>query len=87
VEEQYFMMAPEVQGWMGKMKQIACDMDDLLDGFGDYNSTGSQSILKVRYSNPKRLAKLPILLHIVYLLEQFTESSVTSFYPKMQLRS
>ena len=47
VEEQYFMMVPEVQDWMGKIKQIACDMDDFLDGFGDHNSTGSQSILKV----------------------------------------
>jgi hypothetical protein len=47
VEEQYFGMAHEVQDWMGKIKQIACDMDDLLDGFGDHNSTGSQSILKV----------------------------------------
>ncbi|TVU00852.1 hypothetical protein EJB05_53700, partial [Eragrostis curvula] len=43
LETKYFKMPAQVQEWIGNIKQIAYDMEDLLDEFEDPNSMTSQN--------------------------------------------
>lgn len=42
LERPYLQMPAQVQEWMGNIKQIAYDMDDLLDECEDLSGTGSE---------------------------------------------
>lgn len=55
MERRYFRICADAQEWMGRIKQIVCDMEDLLDEFEDPRGIRSQKsgswIAKVCYSS------------------------------------
>nr|CAB3453156.1 unnamed protein product [Digitaria exilis] len=42
MERRYFRICADEQEWMGRIKQIVCDMEDLLDEFEDLRGIRSQ---------------------------------------------